>query len=262
MRTHTQTMYRQRFTLIELLVVIAIIIVLAGILLPVMGQARARAKMTSCTNQLSQFGMALVSYRDDHENRMVPWMSNLFPDYGTTPDLYICPSDPSGGFDGSRPGAGWGDNTYGGSPISIDPGSQTSPDGDKDQHNIIDERVKDEFFNTDDTIRNQWRTTGNDSIERSSYLYEFADVECTWASNPPFTGTTWNEVKHQQLAEGWYYDGSWQQRDKPWEGYRFPSTRCFYHYKNVWGSKELVLNTSYDGGYFKSKLSWEEGIWD
>ncbi len=253
-----------RFTLVELLVVIVIILILAGMLLPVMSQARARAKMTKCSDQMRQFGMAIVSYRDDHDKQMVPWLSNLYPDYGTEPRLYQCPQDPSGGYDGSRPGAGWAENEYNGSVINIF--GQTSPDGDKDSYTVLDAKLKDEFFNTDDTSRNRWRLSGNSAIEKCSYLYEFADVECTWASDPPFQGTTWNAVKQQQMTDGWTWDtgaNAWQQRSEgAWTGTYFPVVRCFYHWKYVWGKNELVMNTSYDGNIFKSALQWETKIWE
>ena len=112
-------MRRRGFTLIELLVVIAILAILAGILLPVFAKARERGRAVVCLSNLKQFGLAVIEYCDDWDEKYpygldwsdryfpqiwsgtgfeteiarMPYLPDLLLSYGVEKRLWACPSD-------------------------------------------------------------------------------------------------------------------------------------------------------------------------
>lgn len=91
------------FTLIELLTVVAVIGVLAGLLLPALAKAKARAKSVNCVSNLRQLGLGLHLYaQSDAEGKLPPdpqgdnapaWVMALVPQLGSVEGIRICPAD-------------------------------------------------------------------------------------------------------------------------------------------------------------------------
>jgi prepilin-type N-terminal cleavage/methylation domain-containing protein len=101
------------FTLVELLVVIAVIAILAALLLPVVGRAKASARRTVCLNSLRQVNFGIRMYSADSSDvtpaakaggvtNMPPWIAykELMKDYvglrgASSPKdkIFSCPAD-------------------------------------------------------------------------------------------------------------------------------------------------------------------------
>lgn len=115
MQEFTLTVQRG-FTLVELLVTLAIIAVLAGLIFPVFGATRERARSAQCISNLRQVYGAIAMYSSDHEGLLPPFRTfdleaptsdqaarlvAATQPYLRSTQVWFCPSDV---FAGQNPG--------------------------------------------------------------------------------------------------------------------------------------------------------------
>jgi len=97
-----------RFTILELLIVIAIIVMLAGLLLPALKNAKQAGYLSACANNQKQITMGITMYTLDSDGSYLHnridygddnteywrWTTRIVKDYNISGMVFLCPARP------------------------------------------------------------------------------------------------------------------------------------------------------------------------
>jgi len=220
------------FTLIELLVVIGIIAILAAMLMPALGKAREKARQTQCMNQLKQISLGIEMYKGDNRSRFPYWISHLYPDYINSTKVYQCPMDKDSSSD-----------------------SDPHPFDGNDAARLY-EVEGNTGVHADPNVGN-----GSKEVPHVSYLYQMCNGSSVGAPEGWFGISA---ADYPTLADCKEYQLQYGNDGKAYDPTIFPIVSCFFHVKKKGTNvREYapVLQISYSGNFFMSKVEWELGQW-